>query len=84
MNRNRFNEEVRPFIAEIPIGRQGVAFDRLELDSWVDEYIARNGRRCRASSSEVSGTSTSTSAGGAFAEALAQLRSKKRNAISQE
>src|SRR5262245_60807494 len=98
MDRNRFNAEVRPLLTEIPIGRQGIAFDRLELDSWLDEYIARNGRpgrwkgakswdakRCRASSSEVtSGTSTSTLAGGAFAEALAQLRLKKRNAISQE
>src|SRR6185295_18036595 len=75
MDRNRFNAEVRPLLTEIRIGRQGVAFDRLELDSRVDEYIARNGRprrwkgvkswdarRCRASSSEVMfGRSTSTS-----------------------
>ncbi len=49
MDRNRFNREVRPFLTTIPIGRQGVAFDRLELDAWVDEYVSRNGRRPKAS-----------------------------------
>ena len=29
MDRNRFNVEVRPFLTEIPIGQQGVGFDRL-------------------------------------------------------
>ena len=33
MDRNRFNAEVRPHLTQIPIGRPGVAFDRLELDS---------------------------------------------------
>jgi hypothetical protein len=45
MDRNRFNKEVRPFLTEIPIGTQGKAFDRLELDRWVDNYIVCNGRR---------------------------------------
>jgi hypothetical protein len=44
MDRNRFNAEVRPFLTAIPIGRQGIAFDRLELDAWVDEYVSRTGR----------------------------------------
>ena len=44
MDRNRFNREVRPFITRIPIGRQGLAFDRLELDAWVEDYKSRNGR----------------------------------------
>jgi hypothetical protein len=44
MDRNRFNAEVRPFLTEIPIGTQGVAFDRLDLDAWVDQYKSRNGR----------------------------------------
>lgn len=44
MDRNRFNAEVRPFLTEVPIGKQGVGFDRLELDAWFDDYIARNGR----------------------------------------
>ena len=98
MDRNRFNAEVRPYLTEIPIGKQGIGFDRLELDAWVDDYNARNGRpgrskggqswdarRYQASSSEAaSGTSTSTSAGGAFAKALAQLSSRKRSGISQD
>ena len=44
MDRNRFNAEVRPSLTEIPIGRQGITFDRLELDAWVDQYKSRNGR----------------------------------------
>ena len=44
MDRNRFNAEVRPHLTNIPIGRQGVAFDRLELDAWVEDYVLRNGR----------------------------------------
>lgn len=33
MDRNRFNAEVRPYLVEIRIGQQGIAFDRLELDA---------------------------------------------------
>ncbi len=44
MDRNRFNSEVRPYLTEIPIGKQGIAFDRLELDHWISDYIERNGR----------------------------------------
>ena len=43
MDRNRFNVEVRPVITEIPIGSQGVAFDRHDLDKWVDEYKTTHG-----------------------------------------
>ncbi len=44
MDRNRFNSEVRPYVTESPIGRQGIAFDRIELDAWVDHYMSCNGR----------------------------------------
>lgn len=44
MDRNRFNADVRPYLTEVPIGIQGKAYDRLELDQWVDHYIACNGR----------------------------------------
>ena len=44
MDRNRFNSDVRPFLTRIPIGQQGIAFDRLELDAWVEDYVSRNGR----------------------------------------
>jgi hypothetical protein len=97
MDRNRFNSEVRPHLTEIPVGTQGIGFDRLELDAWVDDYKTRNGRPSRtkgaigwdvnaypaSSCGPVSGMSTSTSSGGEFAKALAQLSSKKRSGISQ-
>jgi len=35
MDPNRFNSEVRPYLVQIPIGTQGIAFDRLELDAWA-------------------------------------------------
>ena len=44
MDRNRFNREVRPCLNEFPIGIQGIAFDRLDLDAWLDDYKSRNGR----------------------------------------
>ncbi len=53
MDRNRFNHIVRPFITEIPIGIQGIAFDRLELDRWADHYIKSNGRPGKASGDEL-------------------------------
>jgi hypothetical protein len=97
MDRNRFNAEVRPYLTEIPIGKQGVGFDRLELDAWLDEYVTRNGRpaqkgvqqwdanRYPASSSEAGcGISISGCKGGEFAKALDQLASRKRSNISQD
>ena len=38
MDRHRFNKEIRSYLTEIPIGIQGIAFDRLDLDAWVDHY----------------------------------------------
>jgi hypothetical protein len=97
MDRNRFNAEVRPFLTEVPIGKQGIGFDRLELDAWLDDYIARNGRPAQkgiqrwdakqypaSSSVPAFGTSTSGSMGGEFARALDQLASRKRSNISQD
>ena len=97
MDRNRFNAEVRPYLTEVPIGKQGVGFDRLGLDAWLDDYIARNGRPAQkgvqrwgankypvSSSGPGFGTSTSGSTGGEFAKALDQLASRKRSNISQD
>jgi hypothetical protein len=97
MDRNRFNSEVRPCLTEVPIGKQGVGFDRLELDAWFDEYVARNGRPARkgndtwdanefpASSRGAGyGISTNGSRGGEFAKALDQIASRKRSDISQD
>jgi len=44
MDKNRFDKEVRPCLIAIPIGIQGIAFDRLDLDAWADDYKSRNGR----------------------------------------
>lgn len=44
MDKNRFNKEVRPHVTVIPIGSQGIAFDRLDLDAWVEQYKSRSGR----------------------------------------
>jgi hypothetical protein len=90
MDRNRFNVEVRPHVVEIPIGTQGIGFDRLELDAWVEDYKSRNGRPARkgdttwdantspaSSCARGSGTLTNPSLGGEFAAALAQLNSKR-------
>jgi len=44
MGRELFAEQIRPFVSEIEMGKQGVGFDRLELDAALDEYISRRGR----------------------------------------
>ena len=35
MCRAVFNKTVRPFLTELPIGKQGIAFDREQLDEWA-------------------------------------------------
>jgi hypothetical protein len=96
MDRNRFNAEVRKHLTEIPIGSQGIAFDRLELDAWVDQYKSRNGRpgqllggmtwdvkeRLDSTSAVESGISTSSSEVDAFARALAKATQQRRNNTS--
>ena len=97
MDKNRFNREIRPLLAVIPIGVQGIAFDRLDLDSWSDDYKSRNGhpaaqpereklwetKERRVSPNEVgSGTSISSSEEHAFAKALEQATSGKPKSIS--
>jgi hypothetical protein len=97
MDKNRFNTEVRPFLISIPIGTQGIAFDRLELDAWVDHFKSRVGkpatkklekatcqRKSPASSKgTTSGTSTKLSKVDAFAKALEQVTKKKPKASSR-
>ena len=97
MDKNRFNRDVRPLLDVIPIGSQGIAFDRLDLDSWADDYKSRNGhpaaqpereklwetKERRASPNAVgSGTSISSSEEHAFAKALEQATSGKPKSIS--
>jgi hypothetical protein len=95
MDKNRYNAEVRPLLTEIPVGVQGIAFDRLELDAWADQYIKRNGRKREAQQEggitcqnaqpvsrkkATTGRSTSRSGGtAAFAKALEQATLRKQN-----
>jgi len=89
---NRFNREIRPFLTEIRIGVQGIAFDRLEVDAWWEQYKSRNERpaarrikpwdkqeECPVSSSAAeSGISTRESEAAEFAKALESATSGKR------
>lgn len=93
MDRNRFNRLVRPYITEIPIGRQGIGFDRLELDHWASQYIKSNGRPGKTSGDELwdeknpqgsltemeSGTSTNMSTGDVFAKAVERVTSQRQS-----
>lgn len=93
MDRHRFNSEVRPMLVEIPIGEQGIAFDRLDLDAWVDHYIACNGRPAYrrnvwgekehqdSLNAGISGTSIRKSTESGFAKALELINSKKQKDI---
>lgn len=47
MDRNRFNNEVRPFLITLKIGQQGIAFDRLDLDQWADDFKKHKGQHAQ-------------------------------------
>jgi hypothetical protein len=95
MDKNRFNKEIRPFLTVIPIGNRGIAFDRLDLDNWVDHYKQRNGRPVSNERRQVwdenifqgcrklagFGTSIRESTTAEFAKALEQVTSKKQKSI---
>ena len=95
MDPNTFNAEVRPYLVEIPIGKQGLAFDRLDLDAWVDQYKNRNGRPGKATGGKplwdrkfhqgssreaISGTSEKRLQEEKFKKALERAISKKQSA----
>lgn len=96
MDPNRFNAEVRPYVIEIPIGKQGIGFDRLDLDAWFEDYKSRNGRPGKRKGAKKpwdarrspvlsidkgSGISTKLSEEEEFARALERATSKKRKNI---
>ena len=96
---NSFNAEVRPYLTEIPIGKQGIGFDRLDLDAWVEDYKNRNGRPGKrkgvdkpwdarkslvSSTGKGYGTSTKLSEEEEFAKALERATSKKRKVFSAQ
>jgi len=92
MDRNRFNADVRPYLTRIPIGQQGIAFDRLELDAWVEDYISRNGRPAKRSETwdaenhlasrkevEFGGSTKESKDTGEWQKAVARLTSRRRS-----
>ena len=96
MDKNRFDREVRPSLTEFPIGDQGVGFDLLDLDNWLEDYKVRNGRPGKrkeankpwdekespvSSTGRAYGTSTRLSEEDAFAKALAKAKSRGRKSI---
>ena len=96
MDKNRFNREVRPTLAVIPIGIQGIGFERLDLDAWMEDYKQRSGRpavnylrsktlwdaksRQGYANAVTSGTLKNKSLDNALEEVLEQVLSKKRKA----
>ena len=93
MNRALFNQVLRPYLTEIPIGTQGLAFDRLELDAALEHYKSRNGRPAKQGGmlwdanerpaslcGEVSGTSTKSYRDVDFEKVVAQVKSRKPSA----
>ena len=84
MDRRIFDKLARPYLTEIPIGIQGKAFDRLEIDKWVDHYKSSKGIKLWVvkehldSLKEVKiGTSTSKFSDKEFEKALILSHSKK-------
>ena len=94
MSREVFDAEIRPMVTRVPVGTQGVGFDRLELDRALDDYIARrgqapapnrSGQKCKskskapASSGAVGvGTSTNASTVTDFEKALDRATGRKQ------
>jgi hypothetical protein len=96
MDPNRFNAEVRPCVTEIPVGKQGIGFDRLDLDAWFEDYKSRNGRPGKrkgvdkpwdvrkfpvSSTGKEYGTSTKLCEEEEFAKALERATLKRRKNI---
>ena len=94
MTRNTFNQLVRTNVIEIPIGKTGKAFDRLDLDQWVEHTKqATRGHPNRGkilweksvyqdSINEADfGTLTNPFSEKEFAKLVAQARSTKRRSI---
>ena len=79
MDRNKFNQELRPYLTEIPLGKQAIAFDRLELDALIDDYIERNGRRPKASKLEDDVCQNATKCRDSAVEAISGI---SKNAVN--
>ena len=92
LSRPLFKEHIRPKCGEITIGKQGIGFEKVEIDKALDDYIARYGcapkeeqetSECKkekqqdSSSTGTSGISTNGLAESAFARAAKRATNKK-------
>ena len=77
MDKNLFNQLVRPGLTEIPIGQQGVAFDRHDLDAWADRYKETKGRPCKVPARHAAPTKTAAKEK-EFHTALGRVTERKR------
>jgi hypothetical protein len=84
MDKNRFNREVRPRVKFVQIGTQGVAFDRLELDAWADDYVRRNGRHPAGSKKSESARTRQTAKSHRARCSLARRQTHPVNALLRE
>src|SRR5258705_9615965 len=41
--RRVFDRDIRPWLIAIPIGKEGIAFDRLDLDAWIERRPPEKG-----------------------------------------
>ena len=91
MGRHTFNQHVREYLTVISVGKSGIAFDRLELDAWLEQYKSVCGRpptkrldiwdakeRQVSTNVGVFGTLTNKSLEKDFVKALELSYSKKR------
>ena len=88
MDRRIFNKLIRPHLIEIPVGTHGKAFDRLEIDNWIDQYKKSKGvklwdvKECLDSlKEEKSGMLINRFSDKEFEKVLTLSRSKKQKDI---
>ena len=81
MCRAVFNQVLRPYLTEILIGTQSLAFDRLEMDAALEQCNSRDARQRPVSSGEEArGISTKSYTDDDFERAVKQAISSKPSA----
>jgi len=92
VSRSRFFAEIRHQIPEIRLGKRTVCFEKVDLDSWLDDYKRQHSRPAQSRRVDkwekresqacikgvARGTSTSTCTDKDFAKVLSLVRSKKQ------
>lgn len=76
MCRRVFNQEARPHLTEVRIGKQGIAFDREELDRFAEQY--KETHAIRKPASEVSAQPSRKPGTSGFEKALAAIREQRK------